>query len=96
MSSERILDPQFDLLLPPDNAASLVINHQPPRVNSIFSVDRQQLINIDGLSRAESLYGLPVVDATTPDSSPKESAIAQGKATNRDHPKHDRANLNNW
>lgn len=96
MSSERTRDPVFDQLLVPQNAASLVIDYQPPRVDPIFSIDRQGLINVGGLSNEETLFGLPVVDATNINPGLNEPASAHVKEIKRDHPKHDRANINNW
>lgn len=96
MTSERIRDPEFDQLLSPQNAVSLVIDYQPPRVNPIFSMDRQRLINVGGLASEETLYGLPGVDATNINQDPTEPASAHVKEIKRDPPKHDRANINNW
>jgi nicotinamidase-related amidase len=65
MSSLPIRSKESDHLLTAENAALLVIDYQPPQVNSIASMDRQLLINnIVGTINAAKLYGMPTVLTT--------------------------------
>ena len=45
MSSFPIRDKKADHLLTAENAALIIIDYQPPQVNSIGSMDRQLLVN---------------------------------------------------
>lgn len=65
MSSLPIRDTKSDHLLTADNAALIIIDYQPPQINSIASMDRQLLINnIRGTIDAAKLYGMPIVLST--------------------------------
>jgi nicotinamidase-related amidase len=65
MSSLPIRDKQADHLLTAENAALIIIDYQPPQVNSIGSMDRQLLVNnIRGTAEAAKLYGMPIVVCT--------------------------------
>ena len=65
MSSEPIRDSIADLLLTPQNAALIVIDYQPTQVNSIKSMDHQELVeNIVSVARTARAYGLPIVHST--------------------------------
>jgi nicotinamidase-related amidase len=65
MSSEARRDPVEDRLLTPQNAALVIIDYQPIQVNSIRSMDHQELVdNIVTLAKTAQAYGLPVVHST--------------------------------
>ena len=65
MSSLPIRDRETDHLLTAENALLIVIDYQPPQVNSIGSMDRQTLVNnICGTVEAAKLYGMPMVVST--------------------------------
>ncbi len=65
MSSEPIRDQITDHLLTPMNSALIMIDYQPTQVNSIRSMDRQQLVqNSVRVARIASTYGLPIILST--------------------------------
>jgi nicotinamidase-related amidase len=65
MSSEARRDPVEDALLTPENAALVIIDYQPIQVNSIKSMDHQELVdNIVTLAKTARAYALPVVHST--------------------------------
>lgn len=65
MSSLPIRDKEADHLLTADNAVLIIIDYQPPQINSIASMDRQLLINnINGSIEAAKLYKMPIVLST--------------------------------
>lgn len=98
MSSETRRDPQSDHLLTPQNAAFLVINYQPPQVNSIASMDRQLLINnIVGCSRAAILCDLPIVHTTVNVKiGLNKPPVPQIRNVLKDYPTYDRTSINSW
>lgn len=98
MSSQAIRDPQSDHLLTPHNAALLVIDFQPPQVNSIGSMDRQQLVDhIVGCARAAILYGLPIVHTTVNvKTGLNQPPVPQLRQALSDYPSYDRTNINSW
>ena len=65
MSSEPIRDQITDHLLTPKNSALIIIDFQPTQVNSVRSMDRQQLVqNVVSIARIASTYGLPIILST--------------------------------
>lgn len=65
MTSQPRRDPIADPLLTPENAALLVIDYQPPQMNTIRSMDSLTLIrNTVSLVQTAKLYGLPMVIST--------------------------------
>lgn len=65
MSSFPIRDQKNDHLLTAENAALIVIDYQPPQVNSIASMDRQLLVNnILGTIKMAKVYGMPIILST--------------------------------
>ena len=98
MSSEPVRNPVMDRLLTPQNAALLVIDYQPTQVNSIKSMDHEQLVaNIVAVVKAARAYRLPIVLSTVnvntgankPTLEPVLDAIGDVKAI-------DRTNINAW
>jgi nicotinamidase-related amidase len=98
MTSETRRDPKSDHLLTPENAAFLVIDYQPPQVNSIASMDRQLLINnIVGCSKAAILYGLPIVHTTVNvKTGLNQPPVPQVRSVLKDYPTYDRTSINSW
>ncbi|XYH98406.1 hydrolase [Sorangium sp. So ce1128] len=65
MSSEPRRDPRTDPLLTPENSALILIDYQPPQVNTIASMDRSTLINnVVTLVKLGKLYRLPIIVST--------------------------------
>ena len=65
MTSEPIRDPVTDPLLTPQNCALVIVDYQPVQVNSVKSIDRDQLIaNIVRVAKTGVSYKLPIVLST--------------------------------
>lgn len=65
MASQERRDPISDPLLTPENAALLIIDYQPPQVNTIRSMDSGSLVaNVVALIKTAKLYELPMVLST--------------------------------
>jgi nicotinamidase-related amidase len=65
MSSQPIRDPLTDPLLTPENSVLILIDYQPPQVNTIASMDRSALINnVVTLAKLGMLYRLPIIVST--------------------------------
>ena len=98
MTSLPIRDPLTDHLLTPQNAALLLIDYQPPQVNTIMSMDRPQLVNnVVTLAKIAKAYGLPIVLTTVnvsngvnPDTIPQLRAVLPGVTAI------DRTSINSW
>ena len=98
MSSLPIRDKQADHLLTAENAALIIIDYQPPQVNSIASMDRQLLVNnIRGTAEAAKLYGMPIVVSTANVASGlNKPIIPQLQEALNGIPVFDRTSLNAW
>ena len=98
MASQPKRDPKTDLLLTPENAALLVIDYQPPQINTLRSMDPAQLIaNVVALAQTAKLFKLPMVLSTVgvksglnPDTVPAVKAAMDGAAWI------DRTSINAW
>jgi nicotinamidase-related amidase len=65
MTSEPVRNPQSDHLLTPANSALVIIDYQPVQVNSIKSMDHDELVaNIVRVAKTAMLYELPTVLST--------------------------------
>jgi nicotinamidase-related amidase len=65
MTSEPVRDPQSDHLLTPANSALVIIDFQPVQINSIKSMDHDELVmNIVRVAKTAMLYELPIVLST--------------------------------
>lgn len=65
MTSQQRRDPSNDPLLTPENAALVLIDYQPPQVNTLRSMDSLTLIrNAVALAQTAAAYGLPTVLST--------------------------------
>jgi nicotinamidase-related amidase len=98
MSSEPIRDQITDHLLTPKNSALILIDYQPTQVNSIRSMDRQQLIqNVVRVARIATLYGLPIVLSTVNVTSGKnQPTIPELLQVLPGAPQIDRTTINAW
>lgn len=98
MSTQPVRDPETDALLTPQNAALLLIDYQPPQVNTIASMDRPALVNnVVTLAKIAKAYGLPIVLSTVnvnngvnPDTIPQLRDVLKGV------PSIDRTTINSW
>ena len=98
MASQPIRDPLTDPLLTPENSALILIDYQPPQVNTIASTDRPELINnVVALAKLGKAYCLPIVVSTVnvlrginPDTIPQIREIVA------DFPSIDRTQINAW
>ena len=98
MASQPKRDPRTDPLLTPENAALLVIDYQPPQINTVRSMDAAQLIaNVVALARTAKLFKLPMVLSTVgvqsglnSDTVPAIKAAMEGAAWI------DRTSINAW
>jgi nicotinamidase-related amidase len=98
MSSEPVRNPAMDPLLTPQNAALVVIDYQPAQINSIKSMDHDQLVaNIVAVVKTARAYGLPIVLSTVnvntgagkPTIQPLLDEIGDAQAI-------DRSTINSW
>jgi nicotinamidase-related amidase len=65
MTSEPIRDPVSDTLLTPQNCALVIIDYQPPQMQSVHSMDHDLLVrNIVSVARLAKAYQLPIVLST--------------------------------
>lgn len=98
MASQPKRDPKTDPLLTPENAALLVIDYQPPQMNTVRSMDAANLIaNVVALAQTAKLFKLPMVLSTVgvksglnPDTVPAVKAAMDGAAWI------DRTSINAW
>ena len=98
MSSTPIRDQRNDHLVTPDNAALIIIDYQPIQVNSINSMDRQELVrNIVNTARIAAGYQLPIVLSTVNvQSGANKETIPQLRDVLKAIPSHDRTSINAW
>lgn len=98
MPSQPKRDPKTDPLLTPENAALLVIDYQPPQMNTVRSMDAAQLIaNVVALAQTARLFKLPMILSTVgvksglnPDTVPSIKSVMDGAAWI------DRTSINAW
>ena len=65
MASQPKRDPKTDSLLTPENASLLVIDYQPPQINTLRSMDASILIaNVVALAKTAKLFKLPMILST--------------------------------
>lgn len=65
MTSQTRRDPIADPLLTPENAALVLIDYQPPQVNTLRSIDSLTLIrNTVSLAQTAKAFGLPTILST--------------------------------
>lgn len=98
MTSQPRRDPVADPLLTPENAALVLIDYQPPQVNTIRSMDSRELIaNAVSLARTAKLFGMPMILSTVgvgsglnPDTVPALKSAMEGAVWI------DRSSINAW
>lgn len=65
MTSQSRRDPISDPLLTPENAALVLVDYQPPQVNTIRSTDSHSLVaNVVALAKTARLFKLPSILST--------------------------------
>ena len=65
MSSQPRREPVSDPLLTPENAALLIIDYQPPQINTIRSMESAAIVaNVVALAKTARLFGLPMILST--------------------------------
>lgn len=98
MASQLRRDPLRDALLTPENCALLVIDYQPPQMNTIRSMDSAKLLtNILAVVETAKLFDLPMVltsvgveSGVNPDTVPVLKQAMEGA------PSMDRTSINAW
>jgi nicotinamidase-related amidase len=98
MASEPIRDPKADPLLTPQNSALILIDYQPPQVNTIASMDRSTLINnVTTLVKLGKAYGLPIILSTVNvETGINADTIPQIRSLLPGVPSYDRTQINAW
>ncbi len=98
MTSEAIRDPLTDPLLTPQNAAFIIIDYQPTQVDSIRSMDHDELVfNIVHTTKAALNYKLPIILSTVNVANGKNKpTIAPLQELLKDVPSYDRTTINAW
>jgi nicotinamidase-related amidase len=98
MANLSIRDPIKDELITPQNAALLIIDYQPPQVETVVSMDRQTLVdNIVGVAKLGLAYGLPIVFTTVNvKTGLNRPAIPQLRKVLGDITTYDRTSINAW
>ena len=97
-TSQAIRDPVTDALLTPKNAALIIIDYQPVQVNSIKSMDHEELIeNIVRVAKTAKLYGVPIVLSTVnAKTGVNQPTIPQLQEVLQGIPSYDRTTINAW
>ena len=98
MTSQLRRDPLADHLLTPENCALLLIDYQPPQLNTVRSMDARELVaNAVSLAETAQLFGVPMVLSTVgvkpglnPDTTPALKEAAAGATWI------DRTSINAW
>jgi len=97
VTSESARDPVTDHLLTPQNAALLVIDYQPSQVQTVRSMDREQMIDsIVSVARLARTFDLPVVLSTVNVADGQPPTIPELKAVLCDSVEIDRTEINPW
>jgi nicotinamidase-related amidase len=98
MSSLPVRDPCTDALLTPQNSTLILIDYQPPQVNTIASMDRPTLINnVVTLAKIAKAYDLPIVLSTVNvNTGVNPDTIPQLREVLTDVSSIDRTSINSW
>ncbi|KUG12681.1 hydrolase [Elizabethkingia miricola] len=93
-----IRDPKTDHLITPENSALILIDYQPLQVNSIKSMDHEELVkNIVTVSKLARGFNIPVVLSTVNvESGINKPTIKQLKDVLSDVDEIDRTTVNSW
>jgi len=97
VTSEPIRDAATDALLTPQNSALLVIDYQPSQIQTVTSIDHDQLIrNIVSVARIAKAYGLPIVLSTVNVANGQPPTIPELREVLSDLVEIDRTQINSW
>ncbi|AQX07616.1 hydrolase [Elizabethkingia ursingii] len=93
-----IRDPKTDHLITPENSALILIDYQPLQVNSIKSMDHEELVkNIVIVSKLARGFNIPIVLSTVNvESGINKPTIKQLKDVLSDVDEIDRTTVNSW
>lgn len=93
-----IRDPKTDHLITPENSALILIDYQPLQVNSIKSMDHEELVkNIVTVSKLARGFNIPVILSTVNvESGINKPTIKQLKDVLSDVDEIDRTTVNSW
>ncbi|KUY30373.1 hydrolase [Elizabethkingia ursingii] len=93
-----IRDPKTDHLITPENSALILIDYQPLQVNSIKSMDHEELVkNIVIVSKLARGFNIPIVLSTVNvESGINKPTIKQLKDVLSDIDEIDRTTVNSW
>ena len=98
MTSQLRRNPIDDPLLTPENAALVLIDYQPPQVNTIRSMDSLTLVrNAVALAQTAKAYGLPMILSTVGVATGlNPDTVPELKEAMRDAVWIDRSSINAW
>ena len=97
-SINPIRDPKADHLVTPENSVLIVIDYQPIQINSINSMDRNDLVrNITALSEMAKGFNIPIVLSTVNVATGRnKETIKALKTVLKDEISYDRTSINAW
>jgi nicotinamidase-related amidase len=88
---------QVPSLLTPENAALILIDHQPQMAFGVQSIDKQTLINnVTGLAKAAKVFKVPTVLTTVAAKSFSGPIFSEVQAVFPDLKPIDRTSMNSW
>ncbi|MGO2989726.1 MAG: hydrolase [Lactococcus cremoris] len=98
MTSLEPRNPETDELLSPENSMFLLIDYQPTQVNSINSINKQDLIrNVTNLKELMKTFDVPIVLSTVNVVTGRnKETIPQLKELLSDVVSYDRTSINSW
>ena len=98
MTSLEPRNPETDELLSPENSMFLLIDYQPTQVNSINSMNKQDLIrNVTNLTELMKTFDVPIVLSTVNVVTGRnKETIPQLKELLSDVVSYDRTSINSW
>lgn len=98
MASFPIRDPKKDHMLTPENSVLIVIDYQPIQINSINSMDRNDLVrNICSLAEMAKGFNIPIVLSTVNVLTGRNKETIKGlKAVLKNEISYDRTTINAW
>lgn len=97
-SIKPIRNPKEDHLISPENSALILIDYQPLQVNSVRSMDHQELVkNIVTVTKLAKGFGLPIILTTVNvETGANKPTISHLKAVLPGVPELDRTSVNSW
>ncbi|MFB6455278.1 hydrolase [Chitinophaga sp. Hz27] len=93
-----IRDPKTDHLISPENSALILIDYQPLQVNSVKSMDHEELVrNIVVVAKVAKGFNIPIILSTVNvNSGINKPTIKQLKTVLSDVTEIDRTTVNSW